>query len=139
MSGQAVLAEPDRSSNIASSRFLTLFAASSVVIGVGLRLYLAYTHAGNYDQQSYEIVAGIARRGGNVYAETSRYNYSPVWFHVLLFLKNISLITGLAFPFVIRAFLTLVDLLCAWIVGLLGMQATGRPASLGFSLFFLNP
>src|SRR5262245_54515821 len=132
MNGGAVLIEPERSSKTADSR-LTILTASAVVIGMGLRLYLAYTHAGNYDQQSYEIVAAIARRGGNVYAETSRYNYSPVWLYVLLLLKNISLISGLAFPFVIRAFLTLVDVLCAWIVGLLGMHATGRSTRLGFS------
>lgn len=42
----------------------------------------------NWDYESYEIVAGIVNAGGNVYAETSRYNYGPVWFWVLGFLRR---------------------------------------------------
>lgn len=41
----------------------------------------------NYDFESYGIVADIVCRGGNVYAETSRYNYAPIWFNILGLLK----------------------------------------------------
>jgi hypothetical protein len=54
-----------------------------VLLALALRLILAFTTQGNYDMRSYEVVKGIAARGGNVYAETHRYNYSPVWFGVL--------------------------------------------------------
>ncbi|MFN7986836.1 MAG: hypothetical protein U0529_05135 [Thermoanaerobaculia bacterium] len=49
---------------------------------MGLRLGLA-TLGHNYDVASYEIVAKVVASGGNVYAETTRYNYGPVWFRVV--------------------------------------------------------
>ena len=61
--------------------------------------------------QSYEIVVGILNEGGNVYAKTTRYNYSPVWFMVLLALKQIQLAFDVPFHFVVRTFLCCVDLL----------------------------
>lgn len=62
------------------------FARSSFVvslfIGVTARLVLPF-RGHNFDVESYKIVAEIRDAGGNVYAETSRYNYGPVWFYVL--------------------------------------------------------
>ncbi len=62
-----------------------------VVSGTAVRLYLAYEFYGNYDTTSYEIVAAIVKRGGNVYAETSRYNYSPLWSLMLGALNHLQL------------------------------------------------
>ncbi|MGH7862213.1 MAG: hypothetical protein ACREOS_08220 [Candidatus Dormibacteraceae bacterium] len=55
-----------------------LLPAAAVILGVGARLYLATSFYGNYDEDSYFIVARIMLAHGNVYAETFRYNYSPV-------------------------------------------------------------
>lgn len=56
--------------------------AAVVLAGVALRLaYLAID--ANFDFESYEIVASIREGGGNVYAETTRYNYGPLWFIVI--------------------------------------------------------
>lgn len=44
----------------------------------------------NYDYESYEIVADIVRAGGDVYASTPRYNYSPVWSNVIFLLDAFS-------------------------------------------------
>lgn len=62
-----------------------------LIIGSALRLLAA--HRGyNFDIVSFRIVADIAANGGNVYAETQRYNYGPIWFHLL------SLLDSLPFP-----------------------------------------
>ena len=59
-----------------------------------------------YDFESYDIVADIVNAGGNVYAETSRYNYGPIWFMMLGMLKS-SL--GRWFRYGIIAVLSLAD------------------------------
>jgi hypothetical protein len=115
---------------------LTLFA---IVVGVGCRLLLAYTFRGNFDQLSYEIVAKIMERGGNVYAETYRYNYSPVWAYVLSCLNQIANLSHLQFHFVIRSLLTIIDILIGLFVGLIYARLGFGDARIGFSLYLLNP
>lgn len=44
-----------------------------------LRLSIAGQFRGNYDSESFRIVADLVLSGQNVYAATTRYNYSPVW------------------------------------------------------------
>ena len=88
---------------------LRLFLILSVIFfGIYLRLSLAYFGHGNHDLRSYEIVSNLILKGENVYAKTYRYNYSPLWFLILGFLKRISFCLSLAF--IVRFFLTLVDL-----------------------------
>jgi hypothetical protein len=115
---------------------LTLFA---IGVGVGVRLYLAYAFRGNFDQLSYEIVADIMNRGGNVYAETSRYNYTPLWAYILSFLNHIASSSHLQFHFVVRSFLTIVDILIAVFIGLICSRLGFSDTRIGFSLYLLNP
>lgn len=61
----------------------------------------------NYDFESYQIVAKIVNGGGNVYAETVRYNYGPVWFLILGGLKSI---LGSYFRYGIIALLSAADI-----------------------------
>lgn len=97
---------------------------------------LCATRGHNYDFDSYLIVAEITERGDNVYAETARYNYGPVWFHLLHILKQIaSILPGDATPvfrYLLAGFLSLVDL---------GIFFTLRREAddLASALFFLNP
>jgi hypothetical protein len=106
--------------------------AGAVLLAIGIRLYLAWAYYGNFDQQSYEIVQGIMRSGGNVYAETSRYNYSPVWAYVLAWLGAAGSVVHWPDHATIRTFLTLVDVITAMVLLRLG----GISASLAF---VLNP
>jgi hypothetical protein len=92
------------------------------------RLAFALFHPGNFDAASYEIVAGIVERGGNVYAETSRYNYSPVWSFVLLVLHQLPV----SFRFAVGGFLSLVDAANAYLIFLIA----GPVAAL---VYFCNP
>lgn len=105
-----------------------------LVIGVALRYWVS-TLGSNFDLESYGIVADIVDRGGNVYAETERYNYGPIWFYVLGSLHDVSgLFTDPAGAFrpLLIGVLTLAD------IGIWAVlhRRFGRIA--GF-LFFLNP
>jgi hypothetical protein len=110
-----------------------------VVSGTAIRLYLAYEFYGNYDTRSNEIIAEIVRHGGNVYAETDRYNQGPLWSLMLGALKHIQLhFPSLPFPFIIRAFLSAVDLLTlAVLLALADPDPTLRVRTA--TLFYLNP
>jgi hypothetical protein len=116
------------------SRWERRLLAGAVFLGVVLR-YLAAARGHNFDFESFRIVTEIASRGGNVYAETSRYNYGPVWFNLLhLFDRMGSVLSNrpCAFRLLLVTFLTGVDL-C--IFSLL-FRSFGRRAAL---MFLLNP
>lgn len=112
----------------------TLAILVVLAAGVALRFWVS-TLGSNFDLESYRLVADIVDRGGNVYAETERYNYGPIWFYVLGVLHDLS---GLfsdpagAFRLLLIGLLTLGD---AGIWAVLHRRY-GRIA--GF-LFFLNP
>lgn len=106
------------------TRFLIL-----MIIGICIRLVLAYFFYGNYDQESYQVVADIVRSGGNVYAKTERYNYAPTWSFILTALSFIQI----PFQFAVRSLLTLVDIFLAILI----IKISGKEY-LGI-LFFLNP
>ncbi|MGH7863015.1 MAG: hypothetical protein ACREOS_12350, partial [Candidatus Dormibacteraceae bacterium] len=117
-----------------------LLPAAALILGVGARLYLASSFYGNYDQASYAIVARIMLAHGNVYAETSRYNYSPAWAYVLLGLAHLDLWTRVPqFQIFVRGFLTLVDLVDAVLIGLIAARLKPGSGRLAFSVYLLNP
>jgi hypothetical protein len=92
----------------------------AAMVGLVLRMLLAAQPMYNFDVESYTIVAGIMRHGGNVYAETDRYNYSPVWFNLLNLLSYLPV----AFPFAVRGFLSIVDMFNGYLLQrLLGPRA----------------
>lgn len=82
-----------------------------ILIGIVLRI-LAAAKGHTYDMESYEIVAKIVTSGGNVYAQTTRYNYGPLWFLFLGSLYKLALLTPVPFAtlrFLIVGFLSVVD------------------------------
>ncbi len=62
--------------------------APFIVIGVGLRMF-AQTFPRNYDFKSYLVVSDMVLSGQNPYL-SGRYNYGPIWFSVLAFLRLIA-------------------------------------------------
>lgn len=108
------------------------------VVGLGLRLFLAATFYGNFDQQSYEIVAEIMRHGDNLYAETTRYNYAPPWAVVLLGLSFVADGTHLPFHLIVRSFLSLIDGGNALLVGLIAARR-GYAGTRSAIAYWLNP
>lgn len=107
-----------------------------VVLGVLARFAVA-TQGHNYDLDSYLVVADIVKRGGSVYAETSRYNYGPVWFHLVSWLRLATswfpgIDPDLAFRYGLTCLLTAVDL-CVFLI------LRRRYSGLAATLFLLNP
>jgi hypothetical protein len=104
-----------------------------IIIALGLDLRMGAAIFGhNYDMESWYIVADIMRHGGNVYAETGRYNYGPVWFLVLHVLDVLAAHRHEVLRYLIAGVLSLADL---GIFLVLCRQA-GRLAAV---LFLLNP
>jgi hypothetical protein len=122
------------------SKTKTVIAVAMVIVaGTLIRLILAGAIYGNFDMQSYDTVVGILDQGGNVYAETERYNYSPVWFIVLFALKRMPLaIPEVPFYFVVRSFLCCVDLLTLAFL-LLIARIKKLPVTRTAIFFYLSP
>ncbi len=105
-----------------------------MLAGIGLRLIMPI-RGHNFDIESYRIVADIVAHGGNVYAETSRYNYGPIWFHILHVLDlfpwdGVNKLIELRWK--VASFLTMVDAgIFLMLFRLYGIKIA--------ALFFLNP
>ncbi len=102
-----------------------------IVFGLAIRM-VAATLGDTFDMHSWFIVADIAQHGGNVYAETARYNYGPIWFWMVHGLDLLSGHHREVLRYVVAGWLSLVDLGIFFFV----MRFAGR---LPAFLFFLNP
>ena len=107
-----------------------------LVIVAGAILRLAVAQRGyNFDIASYRIVADIMANDGNVYLETQRYNYGPIWFYILSFLDFLPFPISdplLSLRWKVTAFLSLTDItIAACLYRWYGFKIA--------TLFFLNP
>ena len=112
------------------------FAWFMLVIVAGTLLRLAVAQRGyNFDIASYRIVADIMANKGNVYLETQRYNYGPVWFYILSFLDNLPFPISdplLSLRWKVSCFLSLTDIaIASCLYRWYGLKIA--------TLFFLNP
>ncbi len=106
-----------------------------------LRLAIAGQYRGNYDSESFRIVADLVLSGQNLYAATTRYNYSPVWAWTVAALWAAARPNFAVFVLLVALLQTVADALAALLVfriaGRLGRSpAEARCAAL---LFFANP
>lgn len=102
-----------------------------IIVGIGLR-FLVAKRGHNFDFDSFLIVINIVKRSGNVYAETTRYNYGPVWFNIVFILDMIATFFHSYFRHILVGFLSMVDLSIFFIL----WRKIGKTAAY---LFFLNP
>ncbi len=110
------------------------WVCAGMIAGVIARVWLV-TLGHSEDFTAYRAVVDIVDRGGNVYAETSRYNYGPVWFNVLFGLSHLPrLVPDAAMDLRLKvvALLTLTDCVIAWLL----LRRHGTVAGL---VFILNP
>ena len=70
-----------------SSRGWCVFACVSAISMICK--FCASMKGWNFDFESYMIVSDIVSSGKNVYAETYRYNYGPIWFLTLDFIRTL--------------------------------------------------
>lgn len=108
-----------------------------IVIGCALR-FLIREIGHNYDFESYKIVGEIVARGGNVYQETARYNYGPLFMYCQGFLWKLSRVLpiglrdNILYRYLMIAFLTGADIGITMILD----KKFSRKAAV---LYFLNP
>ena len=103
------------------------------VLTLGLMVRMLMAGLGqNFDMDSYLIVTDVLHHGGNVYAETTRYNYGPVWFQCLHFFDWLSGHDPKIFRYAVAGFLSLVDVGIFFVL----LKTFGRLVA---GLFFLNP
>ena len=107
---------------------------SCIFLGVIMRFVLM-SLGHNFDFDSYCIVGELASQGKNIYASTTRYNYSFIWFSVLGIFWKISLCFTdniQAFRILIVSTLTISDFLIALII-------SRKAGNFWGIIFFLNP
>jgi hypothetical protein len=112
----------------------TWWVVGLLALGVLLR-FVAMRRGHNFDMDSWRLSADITAHHGNVYAETYRYNYGPIWFEILHALDRIAQLFPNpyhAFRFLVVGLLTLAD------VGIWYLLKRRFGYVAGF-LFFLNP
>ena len=118
------------------SKYFNTFTIALLVLLIGITARVLIPLRGfNYDIESWKIAADILANGGNVYGQTGRYNYGPIWFYILHFLDQFPG-TGaghfLAFRWKVALFLSVVDIgIFIVLLRLYGVLVAG--------LFFLNP
>ena len=106
-----------------------------LAVGLAVRLFLPFL-GHNYDFESFWIVGEITAQFKNVYVETARYNYGPIWFGILfLFRQLAALLPGSdlnTFRWCIVLLLCVTDVsIFLMLQKKFGLWAAG--------LFFLNP
>lgn len=106
------------------------------VLGFLIKVYFLAATEHNTDMVSFRIVSKLMYSGGNVYTDTTRYNYGPIWAYVLAFLRYIQLQFFdpfyPTFHMLVASFLSLADIAIAFILA--------RCFSYVAALFFLlNP
>lgn len=93
-------------SNLFDNRWMML---TIVLVGFGLRLIVSLI-GHNYDLNSFLMVIDILEKGDNVYANTYRYNYGPIWFSLLYQFYQLASRDQELFRYVLIIFLSFVDL-----------------------------
>lgn len=127
----------DDGSGLTARRALLVFLLILV-----LRLVVATQFRGNYDTQSYLIVADATLRGQDVYAATDRYNYSPVWSFVVAGLWWMARPNVSFFVLLVGLLQTAVDIVTAGLIGKIALRRLGfdeESARRAALLFFSNP
>ncbi len=112
-----------------------------LIIAVGLfaRFFFAYHTTGNHDMASWYINKSVLDAGGNMFAVTDRYNYSPFWFLVLKFLTSVNhLFPQFPFMFIVRSFLIVIDLITLGFLVSIAKKMNLSSLKTG-ALFFLSP
>ncbi|MGE5347331.1 MAG: hypothetical protein ACM3JH_15360 [Acidithiobacillales bacterium] len=105
----------------ARARRLGSAALAGLLAAGALRLAIAWVAPPTWDTDSYSIVVRALRRGDTVYEATDRYNYSPLWWHVLSAADHAARAAGVRPLFGFRVVAMLGDALVA-----LGLLLHGR-------------
>lgn len=107
-----------------------------------LRVTVAAQFRGNFDSQSFLLSADAVVHGENVYAATSRYNYSPLWAYVLGAIWAASIQNTSLFVLLVGLLQIAVDIGSSAFILRIAERRLGFPGALSRRaalLFFSNP
>jgi hypothetical protein len=123
------------------ARIGTALLLFGFAVALAIRARFLAALPSNYDMVSWKIVANILERGGNVYHETSRYNYSPLWGCLLVALDVLGRAVRLPLYRMVSLFLLGVDLASAVLLRAIALERGHSRARAGLAalLFFANP
>lgn len=112
-----------------------------VLIGVALRLALAWRFYGTTDVGAWEKLSVYWQQHRSPYDANYIYNYSPIWFWVISLMSWIARGLSLPFTFVIKWPLVLADLAVLWLFtrACPRMGYSPRKTLAVCAAFFLNP
>ncbi|MDQ3098181.1 MAG: hypothetical protein M3Q44_00335 [bacterium] len=109
-----------------------------VVVGLLLRFAFAWRPVFNFDILQYQNDIKIFHQQGNIYRDQQHYNYTPLFYYLLVGIDLSGITKILPFYFVIRAFISIIDLITLFV--LLKIAALRHLSLLKVSVFyFLNP
>jgi hypothetical protein len=111
--------------------------AAGFAAAAAIRVAYLARFGGNYDVAAFADTVAILRRGGDLYLETSRYNYSPVFAYALLGLSRAGELAGASVAAVLGALLLAGDAAAAWLVS--RIAGGGRRGAAAGLIFFANP
>ena len=114
-----------------------LLIAAGFAAAAAIRVAFLARFAGNYDVAAFADAAAILRRGGDLYLETARYNYSPVFAYTLLGLSRLGDAIGISLAHLLGALLLAADAATAALVS--RMAGGGRRGAAAALVFFANP
>jgi hypothetical protein len=113
-----------------------IYILISVVLLTGIMLrYLVMFWGHNYDFDSYCIVGRLVSESKNVYANTSRYNYGPMFLYIQGLCYKLSLLTP---NYLLTYRLLIVFILCLGDIGIACFLYKKYSPAIAF-VFFLNP
>ena len=115
----------------------SLLVAAGFGVAAAIRIAYLVRFAGNYDVAAFADAADILRRGGDLYLETARYNYSPVFAYTLLGLSRLGDALGVSLAHLLGALLLAADAATAVLVS--RMAGGGRRGAAAALIFFANP
>jgi hypothetical protein len=127
--------------SVKGERGRVLLLACGFAAAAAVRIAFLTRLIGNYDLDSFAIVARIVRAGGNVYEETNRYNYSPVWAWALAGLSRVGDLFAVPLARAVTALLFAADCATAFVIYriLRVRDVRASRAGMGALLFFANP
>jgi hypothetical protein len=79
-----------------------MILVSFAIMAFLLRAIIAFSFYGTYDVNSYQLVAHLLSAGKNVYVETTRYNYTPLWMFIIYLINHVSEFLGISFSSLIK-------------------------------------
>ena len=123
-----------------SKRLFLILSGILIFSSLFLRLFYAYkTPGASADIGAYKIQAQAVKEGKNIYEETTRYPYPPVWMYVPFISTLLSEKLDLPFEFVVKFLPVLFDLFVLTAVWLLFSWSYTCSSLLWGALLLFNP